>query len=163
MEIVHRVARELVCEFLCEPASGRECVFINLTKLQRRFQAFTILRVNTHAFHNAILNAHENGRANHIFRAFDERCIKAFGAWIGQLRRWICVGNGNQQCGRGQFHHEMFFKHLMAVVTIFAIKHDNPSALLQIRGQWLLNQRRQWLRSQRLANPLFHLRHVIGL
>jgi hypothetical protein len=57
----------------------------------------------------------------------------------------------------------MFFKHLMAVVAIFAIKHDNPSALLQIRGQWLLNQRSQWLRSQRLANPLFHLRHVIGL
>jgi hypothetical protein len=27
----------------------------------------------------------------------------------------------------------------------------------------LLNQRCQWLRSQRLANPLFDLRHVIGL
>jgi hypothetical protein len=27
----------------------------------------------------------------------------------------------------------------------------------------LLNQRRQWLRSQRLANPLFYLRHVIRL
>ena len=124
---------------LCEPTSGRECVFINLTKLQRRFQAFTILRVNAHAFHNAILNRHENGRANYIFRAFDERRLDALGARIWQLRRGIGVWNGNQQCGRGQFHHEMFFKHLMAVVAIFSKEHDDPASLLQIRGQRLLN------------------------
>ena len=141
-----------------------ECVFVNvLTKLQRRFQAFTILRVSAHSFHNAILNAHENGRTHHIFRPLDERCINAIGAWIGQLSRWICIWNRNQQCGRWQFHHKIFFKHLVAVVAIFAIEHDNPSTLLQIRGQWLLNQRRQWLRSKRLANPLLHLRHVIRL
>ena len=138
--------------------------FVNvLTKLQRRFQTFSIVRVNANAFHNAILNGHQYGRSHDVFRAFDERRLDALGARIWQLGRGIGVWNGNQQCGSGKFHHEMFFKHLMAVVTIFSKEHDNPSTLLQIRGQWLLNQRSQWLRSQWLANPLLHLRHVIGL
>ena len=135
----------------------------DLAKLQRRFQTFAILRVNAHAFHNAILYGQKNGRADNIFRALDERRLYALGAGIWQLRRGIGVWNGNKQRGRWEFHHEMFFKDLVAVVAIFAIEHDNPSTLLQIRGQWLLNQRRQWLRSKRLANPLLHLRHVIRL
>ena len=67
---------------------------INLTKLQRRFQAFAILRVNAHAFHNAILNGHQDGRSHNVFRAFDERRLDALGARIWQLRRGISVWNG---------------------------------------------------------------------
>ena len=54
----------------------------DLAKLQRRFQAFTILRVNAHTFHNAILYGQKNGRADNIFRALDERRLDALGAWI---------------------------------------------------------------------------------